>query len=696
MSRPPVSVVLPFHGGEDEAASALRALRRLRLRPGDEIVVADNTPDGVVTAAMAPGASDHAGAAEGVTVVAAPEPASSYYARNRGAEAARNEWLLFLDADTIPSPTLLDDYFADPIAAGCGAVAGELVVARDQAGLLARWAASRGHLTQAGILRHEVRPMVVTANLLVRRRAWEQLGGFLEGVRSAGDSDFAWRLQDAGWTLGHQGRAVAEHRFRTSIRGLARQFGRYGAGGAWFKRRHPDYPRPPVARRLARAAAGVVVWTLTGRFERARLKAIDGVVVAAGGLGWLMGNVAPRRVAAPRAEVVALVESFPELTETFLTGELRALRRAGMALRVEAGGRARRPAWPAARGVEARYLEDDGIARKLADMAWLAARHPLGVTRDLAARRRWRREESVWPLRSLAPVARRLARGGEPHVHAYFAAGAALNALRLARLTGVSYSVTAYAYEVFRAPANLAEKVAGARFAVTVAEEAAAELGRLADTPVHVVATGVDGEGFRRRAPHPGGRTVLGVGRLVEKKGFQHLIDAAARLGPRARVRIAGDGPLRGGLEERARRRGAEVEWLGSCDHDRVRELMEEADVVAMPCVIAADGDRDLLPNVVSEALAMEVPVVGTDVAGLPEVIRPEWGRVVPSGDAGALAAAIEALLALPPERRAELGRAGREFVLSTRDPDVEAAKLARLLRAEVRGAADPQSTNTR
>jgi glycosyltransferase involved in cell wall biosynthesis len=101
-----------------------------------------------------------------------------------------------------------------------------------------------------------------------------------------------------------------------------------------------------------------------------------------------------------------------------------------------------------------------------------------------------------------------------------------------------------------------------------------------------------------------------------------------------------------------------------------------------MPSVVAADGDRDSMPVVVKEALAMEVPVVASDEVGLPEIVRPEFGRLVPPGDEAALAAALAELLALPTAERAAMGRAGRAFVKEHADSRAEAAKLSGLLAA--------------
>jgi glycosyltransferase involved in cell wall biosynthesis len=185
---------------------------------------------------------------------------------------------------------------------------------------------------------------------------------------------------------------------------------------------------------------------------------------------------------------------------------------------------------------------------------------------------------------------------------------------------------------------------------------------------------------------------VVAIGRYVEKKGFTDLIEAAANL-ERAndgiRVAIAGDGPLRAQFERLIAVRGLEgvVELPTAPDYNAVRELLEGADLLAMPSVIAADGDRDSMPVVVKEALAMEVPVVASDEVGLPEVVSPGWGRLVPPGDSAALAGAIAELLALPAGERVAMGRAGRAFVLEHCDVRREAQRLAELIKASGSGS---------
>jgi colanic acid/amylovoran biosynthesis glycosyltransferase len=104
--------------------------------------------------------------------------------------------------------------------------------------------------------------------------------------------------------------------------------------------------------------------------------------------------------------------------------------------------------------------------------------------------------------------------------------------------------------------------------------------------------------------------------------------------------------------------------------------------VLAMPCVVLSDGNRDGSPTVVKEALAMEVPVVASDEVGLPELVKDDWGRVVPARDADALADAIEEILSRPLSDRVEMGRAGREWMRELCNPEREALKLTDLIAA--------------
>ena len=125
--------------------------------------------------------------------------------------------------------------------------------------LAARFGTSRNFLNSATHLAHPFRPRVSAANLLVRRSAFDAVGGFREGVRTAEDTDFCWRLQDAGWRLAVRPQATAGHAYRSSLRELRAQWRGYAAGRAWLGRTYDGFaPEPALKRALRRAGLGAL------------------------------------------------------------------------------------------------------------------------------------------------------------------------------------------------------------------------------------------------------------------------------------------------------------------------------------------------------------------------------------------------------------------------------------------------------
>ncbi len=680
-ARPTVSVVVPFMGSAEDAAELLESLDALKLRAGDELIVADNTPTGTF-AEVAAGSR--------ITVVRSRHERSSYHSRNVGAERARGEWILFIDSDTRPRDDLVEQYFSEPVPPSVGAIAGPMLPLRRTDTLFSRYAESRTLNEQLSHVRNHYRPFGATANLIVRRAAFEQLGGFFEGVRSGEDADFCWRLGREGWEIAYRPDAFVKHLLRERMRAYLRVHARYTSGRRWLMRRWPDSAMGPRLGRVPRFAAGMPYRWLRGQFERGLFKGIDVLVVLAEGFGYLFGNRPPPADpgARDRCEIAVMVDRFPEPSETFIVNEVREMQRAGRRVCVEVRSRPRRPAFGAVWGLHVRYAEDVGTLQQLRDWLWLLGRHPLRSAGDLIARRRWQREEDVSSLRILAPTVRRLRRSGARHLHVHFARRSALDALRIHRLIRVPYSVTAHAWEIYKQPTNLREKLEGASFTTTGCDynvrHLRSVLGEGAASRMHRIVMGVDAAGFDRREPYDGDGTVVGVGRLVEKKGFEHLIAAAALADADLlrRVVIVGDGRLREALSRRVEELGLadRIELVGAKRPAEVRQLLERAALLAMPSVVAPDGDRDSMPVVVKEALAMGVPVVASREVGLPEVVRDEWGRLVAPGDPESLAAAIQELLRLPAEERRRMGERGREFVVGEFSLKAETVKLLSLI----------------
>ncbi|HKV68862.1 MAG TPA: glycosyltransferase, partial [Gaiellales bacterium] len=276
---------------------------------------------------------------------------------------------------------------------------------------------------------------------------------------------------------------------------------------------------------------------------------------------------------------------------------------------------------------------------------------------------------------------------GQLHLHSHFAHDPTLIAFLVGRLTGVPYSFTAHARDLYETPVRtLAERAEAATAVVTCCGANADYLRRVvpaAGGKVRVIHHGVDATLFQ---PGSGGPPsppiVLSAGRLVEKKGFGDLLRACALLPPDARCRILGDGPMKDdlaqliaelGLEERARLGG------GFTQAGLAREL-HHASVFALTPVVTADGDRDGIPNVVLEAMAAGVAVVATDVGGIAEVVVDgRTGLLCPAGDVGRIASSLARLLA-DHRLRARLGRAARAAVVERFDAQTGARRIADVL----------------
>jgi glycosyltransferase involved in cell wall biosynthesis len=310
------------------------------------------------------------------------------------------------------------------------------------------------------------------------------------------------------------------------------------------------------------------------------------------------------------------------------------------------------------------------------------ARHPVRGALDALARLRRAKADRGPRTRRVAVRARRVAAMKPVHVHTHFAFGIADDAHRVARLAGVTNSLTAHALDIYVYRQHLRKRLIRSDFVTSGCDYTVAELKRVMGAEHSHKAfrqvMGVDHDAFRRSKPLPATRHVAAVGRLVEKKGFLHLVRAAAQL-PDVSVSIAGEGPERETLEAEIARLGvaSRVALIGAADPDAVRALLETADILCMPCVVAENGDRDSMPVVVKEAMAMELCVVATDEVGLPEIVRPPFGELVPPRDPAALARALDRMLALDPAARREAGAAARRFVIEHADVTEETRKLS-------------------
>ena len=398
-----------------------------------------------------------------------------------------------------------------------------------------------------------------------------------------------------------------------------------------------------------------------------------------------------------RPTIGYVVSTWPRLSQTFVLNEILALEQRGLSVRVfsikDPGG-------------EPTHAK---LAKVRAPVTYLSFRRRRGtilianvrIARDLPGRYfrtllralRYRQRAVVRCFFQAGYLADLVRRSPVTHLHAHFATAPTLVAMFTHELVRVPYTFTAHARDIFvdTEAELLRAEMERAQAVITVSEyNRRYLLSRISpdsNGKVRCVYNGLDLTEFSFRWPpasDPGPPVILSVARLVEKKGLGDLILAAGILqeqGQCFRIQIIGDGPLRQALENQVAERGLNdrVTLMGAQPHEQVRLAYGHASVFVLPCVVAADGDRDGLPSVLLEAMGSGVPVVSTPVSGIPELIESERdGLLVPPNDPARLAEALDRLLTSA-ELRERLGRAARAKIEGLFSLDRSATQLLAL-----------------
>ncbi|GAB3264931.1 glycosyltransferase family 4 protein [Arthrobacter pigmenti] len=293
-------------------------------------------------------------------------------------------------------------------------------------------------------------------------------------------------------------------------------------------------------------------------------------------------------------------------------------------------------------------------------------------------------------------LAIRFTRQGTTHIHAHFGSIAARTARIASVLTGIPFSFTAHAKDIFHQDVDqttLVTLMREAHHVITVSDYNLDYLRNLQpglETTIHRVYNGLELERFTYRAPVPAHSPfrIAAVGRLVEKKGFNLLLDAMASLvrrGSRLEVRIAGGGPQHEALERQIHDLGLSesVSLLGPRTQQEVSDLLRWADVFVAPCITGEDGNVDGLPTVLLEAMAVGVPCIASDVTGIPEVMTDRYGRrtgvLIRSGVTADIVGAVSFCASASFDRQA-MTTAARELIERCFDSRGQAARLRSLV----------------
>ena len=396
------------------------------------------------------------------------------------------------------------------------------------------------------------------------------------------------------------------------------------------------------------------------------------------------------------APLAILVKTWPKLSETFILEEVLGLERSGVDLRLYA---LEPPS------DEIRHPVVAQVRAPLVCVPPLAAGHALGYAwrhLQLAATSPWRYVQTLGQAmrqRTLREFLRggwlavQLRQDGAAHLHVHFISTPAEVAAAASATGGLPFSISAHAKDIYTSrPEDLQRRMQAARFTVTCTEFNRQTLVALAPMArVRRMYHGIDHTEFhprhRQAATTLSGQPplVLAVGRLRAKKGLDTLIDAVRLLRDRGlalRCEIVGYGEEQAALEARIRGQGLNdvIALRGKLARADVIACYARASLFVQPSRVTADGDRDGIPNVLLEAMAMGLPVVASRVSGIPEILRHlDNGLLVEPDDAAALADAMAQALSQPAMTRA-LGEQARAAVLASFDNDHNLQVLTHLL----------------
>lgn len=406
----------------------------------------------------------------------------------------------------------------------------------------------------------------------------------------------------------------------------------------------------------------------------------------------------------PQQPALAYVlKRYPRFSETFIVNEILEHEKAGMRIHIFA-----------LRPVRESHFQDI-LAQVRAPVTYIrdisAATHSLWEMMSLARRELpgfWQALDELGDMEEgdllqAIKLALKARERGIVHFHAHFGTLAATVTRIASRLARIPYTLTVHAKDIYHQAVDqedMRRKLGDAAGVITVSgynqRYLQATYGQAAEQ-VRRIYNGLHLDRFTYQPPNLNSREILAVGRLVEKKGFDVLVEACGLLRERGiafHCSIVGEGMMREALQQRIERLGLaeQVCLAGPRAHAELIRIFREAAFFVAPCVISSDGDRDGLPTVLVEAMALGTPVISTQVVGIPELVRHnDTGLCVAERDPSALADAMARLLQDANLRSSLAGRA-RALVEEGFDIRKNAAAQRELFRAAMAAARLPET----
>ena len=402
-----------------------------------------------------------------------------------------------------------------------------------------------------------------------------------------------------------------------------------------------------------------------------------------------------------------ILKGYPRISETFISNEILLLEKLGFTLHLFSMRQPRESfSHESVKRIKAPvdYLPETlllPLPRFLYHNILLAKKTPLAYAGALkTAWRRFLRTRKIATLKHLLQagyLVNHLLPGRKiVHFHAHFAHSPASVAMFASQLSGIPFGFTAHAKDIYTSdPRQLSEKIDSARFVVTCTEynrDHLLEITKGAATPIHRIYHGTDLSLFtEKKLEQPASPyRILTVARLTAKKGLPTVYGALRMLcdrGIQLQHTLIGDGDQRKKILSLIKKLKLNhfTRWLGTQPHNVVLEHYRQADLFVLGCEVAPNGDRDGIPNVLLESMAMGVPVVATSVSAIPELVEDgKTGLLVPPGSPQQLANAILRLLT-EQELRRKVIEAGRARVLQEFDSSVLIRDLAAIYRQEIK-----------